>query len=72
MQTYRFTVEFIAPAAWFPKPAPAEKKRRTKGSASVSSETEKQAIDEVKHGYKRLGIKLSKISLTDISPCKQK
>lgn len=61
MTEYKFQLEILAPASWFPKPAPSERQRRRKGTASVSAPDKTTAEKEVKAGYKNLGIKVLKI-----------
>lgn len=64
MQEFKFKVKFVDNAKFYLKPAPSIKARTKMGTATVLSETEKEAVAGAKYQYKLLGLKVLEISLS--------
>jgi hypothetical protein len=64
MQEFIFKVKFVDNAKFYPKPAPSVKDRIKIGTATVLSESEKEAVADAKYQYKLLGLKILEISLS--------
>jgi hypothetical protein len=62
MKEFKFKVKFVDNIKFYPKPAPSIKERTKTGSATVLSESEKEAVADVKYQYKLLGLKVVEIS----------
>ncbi len=63
MQEFKFQVKYVDNAKFYPKPAPSIQDRTKTGSATVLSESEKEAMADAKYQYKLLGLKILEISL---------
>jgi hypothetical protein len=64
MKEFKFKVKFVDNAKFYPKPAPSIEDRTKIGTATVLSESEKEAVADAKYQYKLLGLKILDISLT--------
>jgi hypothetical protein len=64
MKEFVFKVKFVDNAKFYPKPAPSVEERTKIGSATVLSESEKEAMADAKYQYKLLGLKVLEISLS--------
>jgi hypothetical protein len=64
MQEFKFKIKFVDNPKFYPKPAPSIKDRTKIGTATVLSESEKEAMAGAKYQYKLLGLKILNISLS--------
>ncbi len=62
MQEFKFKIKFVDNAKFYAKPSPSEKSRIKTGTATVLSESEKEAVAGAKYQYKLLGLKVLEIS----------
>ena len=63
MQEFKFKIKFVDNAKFYSKPVPSVEDRIKTGSATVLSESEKEAVADAKYQYKLLGLKVIEISL---------
>jgi len=63
MQEFKFKVKFVDNAKFYSKPVPSVEDRTKTGSATVLSESEKEAVANAKYQYRLLGLKVLEINL---------